>query len=116
MDKRYKPLTPAQQMALKDKLMDNLRTGSLSIAQATVAMRKMVRATQSEYAKRVGISLETLRNIEQGKGNPSIDSVNAIGSIFGLELKFTKKKGFPDYAKMYYSLKSRLDALKGVID
>ena len=43
--------------------------------------------TQFELAQRAGISLPCLQNIEAGRGNPELSTLNAIFRVLGLELK-----------------------------
>ena len=89
MDKRLKskPSTD-EQMDRREKFYASIRKGDLSIAEAVVAMRKMSRLTQTEFAKHRGISVQALRQIESGKGNPTVETLNKIASIFTLQVGF----------------------------
>ena len=51
----------------------------------------MTRLTQAEFAEHRGISLATLKQIEAGKANPNMETLNRIASIFGLEAGFRRK-------------------------
>lgn len=62
-----------------------------SIPEATKAMRRISRLTQPEFAKHRGISLGTLRKIETDSGATSVETLNKIAEIFGLEVGFVKK-------------------------
>jgi len=89
MDKRLKskPSTDAQ-MARRDQFYASIRKGELSIAEAVVAMRKMSQLTQPEFAKHRGISVQALRQIESGTGNPTVETLNKIASIFTVHVGF----------------------------
>ena len=89
MDKRLKskPSTDAQ-MARRDRFYASIRRGELSIAEAVVAMRKMSQLTQPEFAKHRGISVQALRQIESGTGNPTVETLNKIASIFTVQVGF----------------------------
>jgi len=89
MDKRIKakPSTDAQ-MARRDQFYASIRKGELSIAEAVVAMRKMSQLTQPEFAKHRGISVQALRQIESGNGNPTVETLNKIASIFTVQVGF----------------------------
>ena len=89
MDKRIKskPSTDAQ-MARRDQFYASIRQGELSIAEAVVAMRKISQLTQPEFAKHRGISVQALRQIESGTGNPTVETLNKIASIFTVQVGF----------------------------
>ena len=74
----------------------DIAAGKLSLGQAVVAMRKMGKLTQPEYAKLRGISVQSLRQIEAGTGNPTVETLNKVASLFGLEVGFITKKHFTD--------------------
>ena len=89
MDKRLKPKTsPEAQMDRRDKFYASIRKGELSIAEAVVAMRKMSQLTQPEFANHRGISVQALRQIESGTGNPTVETLNKIASIFTVQVGF----------------------------
>lgn len=48
--------------------------------------REVLRLTQPHLAELAGIGLRTLKNIESGKGNPSIHTLNKIADILGMEV------------------------------
>lgn len=48
--------------------------------------------TQVELASMTHISLPTLQNIEGGKANPSLHTLEQIFSFFGLDLTFSQKE------------------------
>ncbi len=89
MDKRLKSKPPTDaQMERRDQFYASISKGELSIAQAVVAMRKMSQLTQPEFAKHRGISVQALRQIESGTGNPTVETLNKIAAIFTLQVGF----------------------------
>jgi y4mF family transcriptional regulator len=48
--------------------------------------RKLTRLTQPECARKAGVSLPFLRNLEQGKKSLQMDKVNKVLKIFGAQL------------------------------
>jgi len=54
--------------------------------------REVLRITQEHLAELSGIGLRTLKSIETGKGNPTLDTISKIIKILGLELNLTVKK------------------------
>ena len=55
-------------------------------------MRRISKMTQPEFAKHQGLSVQSLRLIEAGKANPTIEALQKIASIFGLEVGRAEKR------------------------
>jgi DNA-binding XRE family transcriptional regulator len=91
MDRRRKNIDVEAERALRDAFYEDIASHSLSIARAVKAMRRLSRLTQVEFAKHRGISLVTLKQLESGKGQPKIETLNKVGEIFGLEIAFVRK-------------------------
>ena len=54
--------------------------------------RKTLNLTQEDLAKKAGVGLRFVRDLEQGKINLRMDKVNQILSLFGHELAPIKQK------------------------
>ena len=65
---------------------------SISIGKFVKTQRRKLGYSQEEFAKRVGMGLDLLRRLEQGKSNISMKNVNYILSFFSHELTVTAKK------------------------
>lgn len=50
--------------------------------------RAKLRLSQVDLAEMAGVSLATVKDIERGKGNPSIQTVEKILEVLGLEMEF----------------------------
>ncbi|MBR4660927.1 MAG: helix-turn-helix transcriptional regulator [Bacteroidales bacterium] len=50
--------------------------------------RKMLAISQRDLAEMAGIGLATIKDIERGKGNPSIGTVSKILEVLGMEIEF----------------------------
>ena len=48
--------------------------------------RKTLGLSQNDLAEMAGLSLATIKDIERGKGNPSMATVSKIMDVFGLEI------------------------------
>jgi len=57
--------------------------------------RKKLKLTQVELAKKAGVGLRFIRDLEQGKKTLRMDTVNQVLELFGSELK-PAKKSFED--------------------
>lgn len=66
----------------------DIAEGQLDLASAVKRMRKISGMTQEQFAKNRGMSLLTLKRIETGSGNPTVETLNRIGGIFGLKVAF----------------------------
>lgn len=75
----------------RDKLYEKLDQEKLSLAEAVKLIREIYGLTQSEYAKKVNVSKMTITNLEQGKGNPTLKSIEKILSPMKLELKLSRQ-------------------------
>lgn len=53
--------------------------------------RVILGITQQDLADFSGVGLRTIREIEAGKGNPSIETLNKILEALGLEMDFRIK-------------------------
>ncbi|HUX54735.1 MAG TPA: helix-turn-helix domain-containing protein [Williamwhitmania sp.] len=54
--------------------------------------RKELSITQPHLAELAQISTNTLYKLERGYGNPSLDVLNKLAEVLGLELKLEVKK------------------------
>ena len=93
VDKRRKRTDAEIERRLRNDFHDAVVQGNMSIGQAVAAMRRISKMTQPEFAKHRGLSVQSLRLIEADKANPTIETLQKIGSIFGLEVGFVRKSG-----------------------
>ncbi|MCU0471910.1 MAG: helix-turn-helix domain-containing protein [Bacteroidales bacterium] len=54
--------------------------------------RKELRITQPHLAELANISTNTLYKLERGQGNPSLDVLNKLADVLGMELSLEVKK------------------------
>jgi DNA-binding XRE family transcriptional regulator len=77
----------------KEALYADIDRGLLTIGQATRRMRKIVGMTQTEYAEKIlKIYPRVLMEIERGRGNPTLETLQKIARPFGLKVGFVAKK------------------------
>ncbi len=62
------------------------------IGQIIQKRRKELRLLQSDLAEMAGVSVNTLYKIERGQGNPSIEVIEKLVDVIGMELKLEVKK------------------------
>lgn len=93
MDKRIKKPVPSELATQRrEEFYANVASGALSIGEAVVTMRKISRLTQPEFAKHRGISVQALRQIESATANPTVETLNKVAEIFGLEVGLVVKR------------------------
>lgn len=61
------------QMVLKDTLKER---------------RSQLKISQFDLAEMAGVSLATVKDIERGKGNPSLQTVEKILAVLGMEITY----------------------------
>ncbi|WP_144107623.1 helix-turn-helix domain-containing protein [Paraburkholderia sp. BCC1886] len=83
---RRNPLTREQQNALRRAFYEQLEQGELSLPEALKAMREMTGLTQAEFAAHRGVSRRVIQDIERGTGNPTVESLNNVAKLFGLQV------------------------------
>lgn len=69
--------------------MRNLTT---IIGETIQARRELLGLLQPQLAELSGISTRTIQLVEQGKGNPSLDTLVKLADPLGLELVFVLKE------------------------
>lgn len=74
------------------ELYDAIARGELTLQHAVKEMRSISRLTQAEFASHRGVSTKTIKEIENGKGNPTVQTLNRIGQFFGLEVAFVRSE------------------------
>lgn len=62
------------------------------LEQTIKARRKELGITQPHLAELAQISTNTLYKLEKGLGNPSLDVLNKLAEVLGMELKLEVKK------------------------
>lgn len=91
MPRRTRP-NRDEQNALRIAFYDALGRGDMNIPEAMKAMRKMTGLTQAEFAEHRGVSRRVIQDIERGTGNPTVDSLNSIAKLFGLQVGFVPSR------------------------
>lgn len=50
--------------------------------------RSQLKISQFDLAEMAGVSLATVKDIERGKGNPSLQTVEKILAVLGMEITY----------------------------
>lgn len=62
------------------------------VGEAIRKRRKSLKITQPDLADLAKISVNTLYKIERGEGNPTLDVLEKIADVLGLEIKLEVKQ------------------------
>jgi DNA-binding XRE family transcriptional regulator len=100
MDKRRKPVDPEILRQQRAAFFEAVSRGELTLQQAVKQMRALSRLTQQEFAKHRGVSVKVIKELEHGTGNPTLNTLNQIGDIFGLEIAFIRRRSRQAHAKV----------------
>ena len=63
----------------------------MKVAEIIKNSRMSLGISQSDLAEISEVSLATVKDIERGKGNPSLSTIEKIAETLGLELKLEQK-------------------------
>ncbi|TWI61125.1 helix-turn-helix protein [Pseudoduganella lurida] len=86
MDKRYKPMAPAEMNAVRRALHDELLAApSMPIPAVIRKIRTGLRLTIAEYARLCGVSARALADIEREATSPTLATVEKLLRPFGLQ-------------------------------
>lgn len=87
MDKRYKTVSIPQQLQLRKQAVDNvLAHPEWSLPDAVRHLKKTTRLTSVELSRLSGVSYRTVQDIEQGRSEGNVQTLNRILGILGLKL------------------------------
>lgn len=89
---RMKKLSPEERRQARVTLYEDIDAGrATSLADTVRRMRQVTGMTQADFAEKVaGVSKLTIAQIERGEGNPTVETLERIGSAFGLRLGFVR--------------------------
>lgn len=68
---------------------------NIEIGEQIKGRRKVLRITQPDLAEMAGISVNTLYKIERGQANPTVEILNRVADILGMEIKLEIKQPTP---------------------
>jgi transcriptional regulator with XRE-family HTH domain len=63
--------------------------------------REMLNVTQETLAQLSAIGLRTIKQLESGKGNPTLQTLEKVAEVLGMEINITLKKVNDEKGKNY---------------
>lgn len=60
----------------------------MALSAVIKSRRKTLAISQQDLAEMAGVGLATIKDIERGKGNPSMRTVSKIMEVLGMEIEY----------------------------
>lgn len=88
---RWKKPTKEEILENRRTLAERARNGDLRLPEAVVEIRKGFGMTQEEFAKTLSLTRRQVAEIEAGAGNPTLETLEKIGRLFGFTVGFVAR-------------------------
>lgn len=66
----------------------------MDIEKVVKAQRKKLHISQKDLAEMADVSIATVKQIEAGRGNPSLSTVESIMEVLGMEVRYEVRQTF----------------------
>lgn len=93
---RWKKPTKEEILENRRTLAERARTGDLRLPDAVAEIRKGFGMTQEEFAKTLSLTRRQVAEIEAGNANPTLETLEKIGRLFGFGVGFVPKASATD--------------------
>lgn len=85
---RWKKPTKEEVLENRRALAERARNGDLRLPGAVAEIRRGFGMTQEEFAKTLGLTRRQVAEIEAGTANPTLETLEKIGRLFGFGVGF----------------------------
>ena len=92
---RWKKPTKEEILENRRTLAERARTGDLRLPEAVADIRKGFGMTQEEFAKMLSLTRRQVAEIEAGVANPTLETLDRIGRLFGFGIGFVPRHREP---------------------
>lgn len=89
---RWKKPTREEILENRRSLAERARTGELRLPGAVAEIRKGFGMTQEEFARTLVLTRRQVAEIEAGTANPTLETMEKIGKLFGFSVGFVPRK------------------------
>lgn len=96
---RWKKPTKEEILENRQTLAERARTGDLRLPDAVAEIRKGFGMTQEEFAKTLSLTRRQVAEIEAGTANPTLETLERIGRLFGFAVGFVPRVNRTDSRK-----------------
>lgn len=90
---KKRPLTREETLARRREIALRAARGELRLPEAIRDVREAEGLTQAEFAERCGLTRLQLLDLEKGRGNPKLETLQRICRPFGLEIGLVPEPG-----------------------
>ncbi|KPC50170.1 helix-turn-helix domain-containing protein [Amantichitinum ursilacus] len=80
--------TPEQLRELRVNLIEKLTQERPAVGVAARMIRESIGLNQQQFAKLVGLSKVQIARLERGEANPTLETLQAVGKPYGLQIGF----------------------------
>ncbi|KVV39528.1 XRE family transcriptional regulator [Burkholderia territorii] len=92
MDKRCNAMSLPDQLALRRQAIEDvLAHPEWSLRESVRHLKQTMRLTSAEMAKLAGVSTKTIQDIEQGRSDGTVQTMNRIFGMLGLKLGVVRR-------------------------
>jgi len=88
---RWKKPTKEKILENRRNLAERARNGDLRLPGAVGEIRKSFGMTQDEFAKTLALTRRQVAEIEAGTANPTLETLEKIGRLFGFGVGFVPR-------------------------
>ncbi|WP_411839803.1 helix-turn-helix transcriptional regulator [Paracoccus sp. ME4] len=85
------PLSRDEKQARREDVRNRAAAGELRFPEAIRDIRHSLGMTQIDFASRFGLTRRQLIDLEKGKANPTLETLEKIGRVFGFTVGFVMK-------------------------
>lgn len=85
---RWKKPTKEETRMLRRELVTRARAGTLRFPEAVEQIRKSFGMTQEQFGTMLGMTRRQVADIENGRANPTLETLQKIGKLFGFTVGF----------------------------
>ena len=90
---RWKKPTKEEILENRRTLAERARNGYLRLPGAVAEIRRGFGMTQEEFAKTLSLTRRQVAEIEAGTANPTLETLERIGRLFGFGIGFVPRNG-----------------------
>ena len=88
---RMTPLSRDEKLKRREAVRNRAASGDLRFPEAIRDIRKSLGLTQAEFASKFGLTRLQVIALEKGKANPTLETLQKIGRVFGFTVGFVMK-------------------------
>ncbi len=88
---KQRKLSREEISAFRKRLNERAEAGALRYPFAIMEIRKTIGLTQERFAEITGLTRRQIAEIERNGANPTVETLNKIGRLFGFSVGFVKR-------------------------